>query len=359
MAEEMGDKTEAPTPRRRQEARDEGQVAHSRDLSAACILLGGLMLLKWQGGSVIEALRLILGYSMSTRSLLDLAPLSAGHQLTWALLTAGRALFPLAAGLIVIAVVANFLQVGFMMNFERLMPRWSALNPLNNIGRLFKGPGLMNMLMSVLKLVLVAMTGYSAVHGRLGLIFTSQRLYFMQSFALGATVLYEIALRVSVLLLVLALIDYGYQRFQFERDLRMSKQEIKEEMRSMDGDPKIKQRRRQVALQLATKALKKTVPKADVVVTNPTTFAIALKYDATSMRAPRVIAKGRDLMAARIREIAVEHGIPILERKPLARALYKMVNIGQEIPEEFYATVAEILAYVYDLTRKARERIGV
>ena len=160
-------------------------------------------------------------------------------------------------------------------------------------------------------------------------------------------------------LTVLAAADYGYQRWQFERGLRMTKQQVKDEMRNMEGDPKIKMRRRQIAHQMATKKLKKDVPTADVVVTNPTEFAVALKYDQSTMHAPRVVAKGQGLIAQRIREIAIEAGVPILERKPLARALYKLVEVGQEIPEQFYSAVAEILAYVYELTGKVRRKVAV
>jgi flagellar biosynthetic protein FlhB len=166
-------------------------------------------------------------------------------------------------------------------------------------------------------------------------------------------------MRVGVALLVLAILDYAVHRYQLEKQLKMSKQEVKEEMRRMEGDPKIKQRRRQVAMQIANQRLKKDVPTADVVVTNPTEFAVALKYDQGAMHAPRVIAKGRGEMARRIREIAIASGVPILERKPLARALFKLVEVGQEIPEQFYAAVAEILAYVYELSGKARPRAAV
>jgi flagellar biosynthetic protein FlhB len=159
-----------------------------------------------------------------------------------------------------------------------------------------------------------------------------------------------------LLLFVLAILDYIYQRYRIEKSLKMSKQEVKDEMRRMEGDPKIKQRRRQIALQRVMQRIKKDVPTADVVVTNPTHFAVALQYDSKTMHAPKVVAKGQDLIAMRIREIAVASGVPILERKPLARALYKMCNVGQEIPEEFYSTVAEILAYVYELSGKMKEK---
>jgi flagellar biosynthetic protein FlhB len=214
----------------------------------------------------------------------------------------------------------------------------------------------MSVLMSVLKLVLVSISAYSAICDKMGLIVLSQQLTNMQIFALGAQVVYDIALRIGIVLFVLAIIDYAYQKYRIEQQLKMSKQEVKEEMRRMEGDPHIKQRRRQIAMQIATKKLQKDVPTADVVVTNPTHFAVALKYDSDKMHAPRVVAKGADLMAQRIREIAAANGVPILERKPLARALYKMCDVGDEIPEEWYSAVAEILAYVYELTGKMRDR---
>ena len=351
MAEESGDKTEAATPRRRQEAREEGQVARSADLTAACLLIASMMLLRWFGPDLIASLRTVTERMLSADSLTNLAPYSAGADITWAVLLMARALAPLFLGLLVVAVGANIAQVGFYLNFDRLTPNFGSLNPLTNFARLFKGPGLVRFGMGLLKLLLVAAVAYSAVSERLPQIIMMQQFSFLQIFALSAGVLFNISIRIGVLLLVLALIDYGYQRFHLEQTLRMSKQDVKEEMRRMDGDPKIKQRRRQIAVQLATKKLKKDIPTADVVVTNPTEFAIALQYDAAAMNAPRVIAKGQDLMAKRIREIAIEAGVPILERKPLARALYKLVNVGQEIPEQFYSAVAESLTYIYKIRR--------
>jgi flagellar biosynthesis protein FlhB len=213
--------------------------------------------------------------------------------------------------------------------------------------------------MMLLKMVLVSWAAYSAVAGRLGSIVQVQQLAFMQIFALGADVIFSIALRIGIVLLVLAVLDYIVQRFNIERQLRMSKTEVKEEMKSMEGDPKVKMRRRQIAMQRARDRLKKEVPTADVIITNPTHFAVALKYDAAAMHAPRVVAKGADLMARRIRELAAEHGIPIVERATLARAIYRLVDVGQEIPEQFYAAIAEILAYVYELSGKAKRKAAV
>jgi flagellar biosynthesis protein FlhB len=286
----------------------------------------------------------------------NLNPISAIAEMARGLTVVGVAMVPLFLGVILIAILANVAQVGLVFNFNRLTPNLEALNPLRGLSRLFSGRRqLMRLAMSIVKVTLVGVTAYSAVHGRLGQIVMAQRLSFLQIFGLGAQIVYAIALRIGILLLILAILDYIYQWRQLHRDLMMSKMEVKEEMRRMDGDPKIKARRREIAIKRHLKRLKKEVPKADVVVTNPTHFAVALKYESAKMRAPRVIAKGQDFMAQRIREIALEFGIPLVERPPLARALYRMCNIGDEIPEQFYSAVAEILAYVYQLAKQARK----
>ena len=358
MAEDNGDKTEAPTPRRRQQAAEEGNVARSQDLVAAALVVGAMLLLNAYGAGVVQALRTLLARDARQPSRMsDFSDDGAAHGLLRAVALAGRALAPLFVGLLLIAAVGNFLQVGLPLQpgqapaqlrrpepvrrprpaLHRPQPRPGgdepAEVPAHRRRRLLRRP-------------------------RPALARSSRRRAWTsyQIFGLGASVVYAIALRIGLALLVLAILDYAYQRYRIEQDLKMTKQEVKDEMRNMDGDPKLKQRRRQIAMQIASGKLKKDVPTADVVVTNPTEFAVALKYDADAMHAPRVIAKGQGLIAARIREIAIEAGVPILERKPLARALYKLVEVGQEIPEQFYSAVAEILAYVYELSGKRRER---
>jgi flagellar biosynthetic protein FlhB len=356
MAEEFGDKTEAPTPRRREEAREQGQIARSTDLTAAAMLLGFLLLMNSFGPGLVKALQSLMTELLSAESIADLQMDHIVPTLMRSVAVVGGALAPLLAGGIVVAVVVNLAQVGFFLSGKRLQPNFGLLNPLRGLGRLFKTEGLVRLVMSVLKMSLVALVAWSAVRGRMGQIILAQDMDYLQAFGLGASLVYSIGVRVAMLLLVLALLDYAYQRFRHERDLKMTRREVKEEMRRMEGDPKIKQRRRQIALQMAQRRLAKDIPTADVIITNPTEFAIALKYDADAMHAPKVVAKGQDLIAKRIREIAIEHGIPIVERKPLARALYKLVEVGQEIPEQFYAAVAEILAYVYELSGKLRQR---
>jgi flagellar biosynthetic protein FlhB len=302
-------------------------------------------------------MRDILQYQLSGESLADMSPATAVTSLLHSLMAISLALAPVLLGGMLIAVMINIAQVGFYASTQRLAPKFSAISPMKGLGRIFKGgQGLFGLVMNILKLVLVIAVSYSAVHGRLAQIVTAQRMDFIEVFAMGSEIVFSISIRIGILLLILAIIDYVYQRFRIDRELRMTKQEVKEEMKRMEGDPLLKQRRRQIAQQIAMQRLRKDVPTADVIVTNPTEFAVALKYDATKMHAPRVVAKGQGFMAMRIREIAIASGIPILERKPLARALYKLVEIGGEIPEQFYSAVAEILAYVYELSGKSKQR---
>jgi flagellar biosynthetic protein FlhB len=358
MAEsDSGDKTEAPTPKRRQEARDAGNIPRSRDLNAAVLLIGGMYLLKWFGGNVQQTLSVLVRDMLSRSSFAttDIRPLDA--MLTHAVYSVGMAMAPLLLGIMLIGIAVNVAQSGLYFNPERLALNLAALNPVRGFSRLFGGgQGFVKLALSLMKLMLVALMAYSAIHGRIGQIVQVQQMEFIQIFGLAAGIIFNIAVRIGVLLFILALLDYTWQRYHAEQQLKMSKQDVKEEMKSMEGDPKVKARRRQLALARLKEQLKKDVPKADVVVTNPTEFAVALQYDPDSMNAPRVVAKGQGFIAARIREIAIENGIPILERKPLARALYKMCNVGQEVPEQYFAAIAEILAYVYELNGKFRKK---
>lgn len=358
MAEsDTGDKTEAPTPKRRAEAAEKGQVARSTDLTAAVLLLSTLMLLSWSGDRLLLAMRdvaerLLGGGGNGLRTGGEVLEL-----IVEVAVRVGSAALPMACGLALAAVAVNVVQTGFSPSLKRIQPNLAALNPTKGLSRLFgKGKGVVGFGMGVAKMLLVAGVAYTAVHGRLDAIVTAAALEPVQIFDLAGTVVYDIALRIGVVLLVLAILDFAYQKWKHEQELKMSKQDVKEEMKRMEGDPLIKQRRRQLHHQRVMQKVRKDVPTADVIVTNPTHFAVALKYDGPTMNAPRVVAKGVDFLALRIREIAAEHGIPIIERPPLARAMYKSCEVGQEIPEQFYAAVAELLAYVYELTGRGRRR---
>lgn len=354
MPGDAGDKTEAPTPRRREEARRKGQIARSQDLSSSILLLGGMICLRWFGPHLIETMTGALRHYMSMSDIRDATRIDVIPAMISLAVAVLGAVGPIMVGLILVALISHLVQVGFVFTTDPLTPNLNKLNPMNGLQRLFSMRTLVQLAMNLLKLTFVCVVGYIVIESRLGKIFLAMEVGGWAQLALIAQIAYEIGLILAVVLFILALFDYVWQRWRHEQDIKMTKEEVKEELRRMEGDPVIKQRRRKMQLAAALQHIRKNVPKADVVVTNPTELAIAIKYDSENMAAPKVVAKGQDYLAAKIREIAAQHGIPIIERKPLAQALFKTVEVGQEIPETFYKAIAEILAYVYELNGKAR-----
>ncbi|MCC7407137.1 MAG: flagellar biosynthesis protein FlhB [Phycisphaeraceae bacterium] len=351
MAETDQERTEAPTARRRQEARESGQVAKSMDLTAAAALLAAVLLLYAMG------LRMLGEFRSSMQILLpgSLADNTARAGDMWeSMMLAVRKMAlaggPLMLSLMAVSLVVNLLQVGPLLTPKPLEPKWSKLSPLRGLKSLFDARSAVRLTMSLAKVGLLGATAAWIIYQDLPQILYLPTLEPMALFGSAAWMVYMLALKLALLLLVLGVADYAFQRWQLERDLRMTKQEIIEEFKRMEGDPLIKQRRTRVARQLALQRVNQAVPRADVIVTNPTHFAVALQYDGDTMHAPKVVAKGADYLAARIRQLAMIHGVPIVERKELARALYREVEVGQFIPPEFFAAVAEILAYVYRLS---------
>jgi len=356
MADDAGDKTEAPTPRRLTDAREEGRVARSTDLNAAIGLLAGLMLLHGFGSRVTAAWLTLLRDGLSAR---DPAAVSRIDLLTIVSRIGTTVLFaigPILAGLLLASLLSNLLQIGLLLTPRPLAPKFSKLNPISGVKRLFSAQTWVQLGMNLVKLAVVGFVAYRAIRDRAGDILVAIATGGWKQVAVMSSLLYDVGLKLALILLVLALLDFAWQKYRFIRDMRMSKQEVKEEMRRMEGDPVMKQRRRQAQLAAALQRIKSAVPKADVVVTNPTELAIAIRYDPDTMAAPRVVAKGKGHLAKKIREIAIAHRIPIVERKPLAQALYKTVEVGQEVPEQFYKAIAEILAYVYELTGRTPGR---
>lgn len=348
MAAGADERTEAPTPKRRREAREKGQVARSQDLPAAVLMFAAFAALWLLGPGLWNALAAIMVAALSPDVACkfdDLVPLvkAIGYDLTQ------------RVGLFLVIVfvstlLSQFLQVGWLFTTQPLIPSLSKINPLAGFQRLFSTESLMRAVINFGKLLLVGAVAWITLAGSMAVITYSFSLGFHDFIQVGASLTMDLGMRLATAMLVLALFDVVWQRYKHERDLRMTKEEVKDELRSMEGDPQIRRRRRQIQLQLAAQRLRKDVPTADVVVTNPTHYSIAIRYDAESMPAPKVVAKGADYLALRIRQIAHDHGIPIVERKPLARALYDSVEPGEYIPERFYKAIAEILAYVYDLT---------
>ena len=354
MADEAGEKTEAPTPRRREEAREKGQVARSNDLSSALLLLGGLLSLRLLAPRMTASIMKSFQDNLSVTEPSVFLSADVGKLAYSSGLSILLAIGPLLFALFFIAVAANLLQVGFLFTTKPLEPKLDKLNPINGLTRMFGSRTLVQFGMNLLKLSLVVAVAYLSIRGRMGQIMLSSVVDGWQQVVVMLTVLYEVGLQLAMVLLVVAMLDYAWQRYKTKREMRMTKQEVKEELRRMEGDPLLKQRRRKMQFAAAMQQIRSAVPTADVVVTNPTEFAVAIKYDVAEMAAPKVVAKGADYLARKIREIAVLHGIPIVERKPLAQALYKTVEVGHEVPEKFYQTIAEILAYVYKLSGKSK-----
>ena len=253
---------------------------------------------------------------------------------------------------------ANWLQIGWMFSVHPLKPNFTKFNPVNGMKRIFSKQGLMELFKSIMKILLIGGVAYQTIAGKMDQVMILWDMAPTQISLFVLRVSFEIFLKTVWAILILAVIDYIFQRRQFTDNMKMTKHEVKEEFKQMEGDPKVKARIRQIQREFSRRRMMADVPKADVVVTNPTHLAIALLYDTEQASAPVVVAKGQDLVARKIREIAETHRVPIMEDKPLAQALYKSVEVGQTIPYEFYQAVAEVLAYVYRLKGKAVRGAG-
>lgn len=355
MAEgSSGEKTEEPTARRLAEARRDGNVARSMDLTAAVSLLGAIVLLWMLGMNMLGGMQRVMQTLLAGTHTQNLTRVEDLVQLPALVVsTLVRAVGPFTVLVMFIAAIAVLGQVGFLVTPKPLTPSFSKLNVIKGVQNMFNLKALMRLVMSLGKIGIIGAVAIVIVYRDLPYIIHIAELAPAPAFVAASKMVLMLGLKLAFVLLILAILDFSYQKWQRHQDLKMSKQDVKDEMKRMEGDPMIKQRRARVARQLAMQRTAAAVPKADVIVTNPTHFAVALKYDGTSMHAPKVVAKGADFMAVRIRQLAALHEIPIVERPPLARALYAGVEVGQEIPGEHYAAVAEVLAYVYRLSGQA------
>jgi flagellar biosynthesis protein FlhB len=354
MADDLGERTEEATPKRRQEAREEGNVARSPDLTGALLLLVATVAV-WAAsmpmltrGAVVLEQSLIggLGDFLSIEHAPEMGKTLAAFAIT---ITLPVMLAAWAAG-----YLANLLQIGWLLTPKAARPKLSKINPLNGFKRIFGLSGLVKVTLDSLKVFIVlgvaTMTAWQHSHR----ILVMPYLDLLPAVAQVGQLMLDLALRVLAVLLLLGVLDFLYQKWKHARDLRMTKQQVKDELKQTEGDPEVRKRRLRMQQQIANQRIAAAVPKADVIVTNPEHVAVALQYDGGRMSAPKVIAKGAEYLAQRIRQIALRHGIPIVQRPPLARALYKDVPVGREVPPQFYQAVAEILAYVYRLSgRKA------
>lgn len=350
MNDQVGEKTEQPTPRRVEEALKRGQIARSAEVQTAFVLLGAVAALTFAGP---EMWRQMVSAAVLTFSHLDDTSITTTALQGYAV-TGTLVFLECAAPVVIATMLAGLLAGGLQNRFntasEALTPNWAKLNPVEGFKRVFSGRSAVPTLIAILKFLVIVSLTYSQVQAVLNdpIFATAVSIGRMAEF-LAQTGL-SIFLRVSLALLVIAAGDYGYQWWRTHQDLMMTKDKLKEEMKNSEGNQQVKSARRRRRTVSKAKQLAE-VPTADVVVTNPTHIAVALRYDRKTMRAPKVVAKGIRLNATSIREIAARHQIPILENKPLARMLFKQARVGGEIPAQLYAAVAEVLAWVYRVNR--------
>ena len=349
-SDEFGERTEQPTERRRTQAREQGNIARSTDLTAALLMLTATGTLQFLGGNLFDTLAKMMFTSMSASPQLEF-DVDAWIKGNWTLLgLVATAALPFLLMMMAGGLVANAVQVGFLWSPEALQPKWERLSPASGVKRIFSMHAVARLGGSLGKLIVLAAVAFGYLRAHLPMF---EQLPGLDTPALVThygRCLVELAFYLSLSLVALAVFDYGFQFWKHEQDLRMTKQEIREELKEMEGDPQIRSRRRDAHRKLAEARQLKGVAAADVVITNPTEIAVAIQYDPKRMPAPMVVAKGMGEIAAQIRRIAAERRIPIIERKPLARALYRQVKVGGVIPADMYEVFVEILAYVYRVT---------
>jgi len=350
MAEQsFEEKTEQPTPRKRQELKEKGEVAKSKELPSVAVLLAALISLSLFGSFMYNHIQIIMKGAFSLPSIHNF---NIPEFLKFAQNIIGRLIIllsPLFAAIFITAILSNIMQVGFILSGESIIPKLSKIDPIKGFGRLFSKQAFMEFIKSLLKLSIVGGIAFLTVKDEMNNFVLLGDMELNSIFVYILKIFFKIFIRCSLAMIILVVIDYAFQRWEFEKRIRMTKQEVKDDFKKSEGDPLIKSRIKSIQMEMARQRMMQAVPEADVVITNPTHLAVALKYDSSTMNAPKLIAKGSRKIAEKIKDVASKHRIPILENKELARNLYSLVEVGQEIPPELYQTVAELLAYIYRL----------
>ena len=351
--ENQQERTEPATPKRREDARKKGTVAKSIEVNSSAIILVSLLFFFFVATYMIEMTKY---YSQVVFENIGSVFLNPDNMQAYLQLAAGvflKIILPFIVTIMAIGLAINYLQVGPLFTFEPLKPKFSKINPITGMKRvLFSRKALVEFIKTIFKIIIVGLIAYYSIKGDIENYVPLMDQSAVQLLAFAGKAAFILGIKITIALIFIAILDYIFQRFEYERSIRMTKQEVKEELKQLEGDPQIKARIRSIQREMARRRMMEEVPEADVVITNPLEVAVALKYTPKEMEAPKVIAKGRKKIAERIREIAIEHDIPIVEDKPLAWTLYKAVNIGDFIPEDLFQAVAGVLAYVYRLKNK-------
>jgi len=344
------ERTERATPKRRREARKKGQVAQSRELASVLILMTAMGFFYFAGSWIFGSLSQVIGGvygQLDTLRLNTVQEVSAFSVEIFEKVL--LILVPFFVPILLAGLAGNIGQIGFEIHGEPIYPKLTKLNPIAGLKKLISLRSLVELIKSVVKILLVGGIAFGIVEKETKAMPALMQQEVVDILLFIGRVAFKIFFFVCLALIVLAFLDYAYQRWQYEQSLKMTKQEVKDERKQSEGDPKVKGRIRRVQQELARRRMMEAVPEADVVITNPVHLAVALKFDAAKMFAPKIIAKGSGHIAEKIKEIARNHQVPLVENKPLAQALHKMVEIGEFIPVELYRAVAEVLAYVYRL----------
>ncbi len=344
-----GQRTEDATDRRRRKAREKGQVCKSVDLSAAVVLLTGFLGLYMYRKHYLYSL---LGCLRRCFMLEDYIRVDADFFYglsNMLILEFGKIILPSLLVGFLTGLLVNLAQVGFLFTTQPMTPKPEKFNPINGVKRIFSVKSLAELVKSIIKLLILAYMPYRHIRDNMPVFLNMMDMDLRQSLFLLAMIIFKIAIQIIVLLFIFSLADYGFQKWQYEESIKMSKYDVKQERKEIEGDPKIKAEFRRRQMQLSMRRMMAEVPKAEVVITNPTELSIALEYNQELESPPRVVAKGAGFIALRIREVAREYGVPIQENKPLARALYSSCEPGDFIPLELYQAVAEVLAHIYQI----------
>lgn len=358
MAEGQGDKKHFATDRRREQAREEGQLTKSADLSSAAMLMMALLGLYWLGGALCERIAKAMIESLSMPNSLAWTAQDASQHLVRYGAMLAIAIIPVLLLMLTAGVLVNVSQTGLILNSSLVVPKFSHVNPWAGLKRITSVRGVMRLGFGMVKVLIIAWVAYIAVKSR------QESIVMMWSLPVPVIAkslfdcLFGICIWIAAALLVVGVAEYGFQWWRYEEDLKMSDQELRDEMKESNGNPQIQARRKQIQRQMMMQRINSEVPKADLIATNPTELAVAISYDPETMIAPVVVAKGAGAVAQRIRKIGLEHGIPIVERKELAQYLYKNVEVGQAIGVDQYQAVAELLRYVYQLKGKPVPKMG-
>lgn len=348
-----GDKTEKATPKKRQDARKKGQVVKSQDISAAFLLLTIFLLLYFWAPSMLESLFSFFHQSIEKNMLIDTLNQDTVMEIySQSLLEMGKIALPILLAAMVIGVASNFFQFGFLFTTEQLKFDLKKIDPIKGIKKIISLRAIINLIKSLLKVTFIGTVTALIIWMNFEDVLSLALHNPWEILTIVASLTGIMGIAASLILILIGVLDYVYEKYEYEKQLKMSKQDIKDEYKNAEGDPKIKSKIKQRQREMAMRRMMQEVPNADVVITNPTHYAIVLKYDENDMEAPKVVAKGTDFVAQKIKLIAKENNVVMVENRPLARAMYDKVEIGDFVPEEFFKAVAEILAYVYRIKRK-------